>query len=79
MFDGAGVEAGTYQEPARFTSLRDWMTADVWGWLAHEHSFSEEDFERLLEEAGGVLGEYVRDDGSVEVPMSAHIVVATRA
>jgi len=55
------------------------MAADVWGWLAHEHSFSEEDFERLLEEAGGVLGEYVRDDGSVEVPMSAHIVVATRA
>jgi SAM-dependent methyltransferase len=79
MFDGASVEAGTYREPARFPSLRDWIAADVWGWLAHEHSFSDSDFERLLEEAGGILGEYVRPDGSVKVPMSAHVVVATKA
>jgi SAM-dependent methyltransferase len=60
---------------ARFPSLRDWMFTDVRGWTLGDR-IDDDQFERLVAEAGTELARFVKDDGSVQFDSPAHIVVA---
>ena len=73
------IEIEIKEGPARFPSLRDWMSADVWGWLAMEHDFTATDFDKLMDAASDELGKFVQEDGSVQFEMNALIVSATAA
>ena len=73
----SGVELEIKEEPARFPSLRDWMTADVWGWLAMKHAFTDADFDKLMAAAFEELEMFVEEDGTVLLQMRAHIISAT--
>lgn len=73
----SGIELEIQEEPACFPSLRDWMSADVWGWLAIEHHFTDADFDKLMAAASEELEKFVQEDGTVSVPMWAHIISAT--
>jgi SAM-dependent methyltransferase len=63
---------------ARFASLDDWIDIEVHGWLPIVGVRVAEDAVRGLREAARrELAGYGRTDGSVEVPMRAHLVSYT--
>ena len=82
LFDGVGVgavEISTQRGTARFPSIRTMVEADLRGWLpVMGVVLAEEQIERILQEAEGVLHRFVTPDGTVAFDSPAHIVTAQK-
>ena len=65
----ADVEAASVEATARFPSIRDWVEAEVRGWVGGD--FPEERYAALLADAERTLVRYERGDGSVEFALPA--------
>lgn len=78
LFESAGVgsvKLETHVGTARFPSVRTMVEADLRGWLpVMGVVLSEEQIQRILEEADHALSRYVTADGTVEFESPAHIV-----
>lgn len=81
LFRSAGIEAGIQTHPGtvRFSSIRDWITADVQGWISMFVPVSRSDFAGILAEAERELSAFTDEQGAVAFPIQAHLVVADRA
>jgi SAM-dependent methyltransferase len=77
VFRQAGVpavEVATLQDTGRFPSVRAMIEADLRGWLPVVGVIlSEGEMDAILAECQRQLAEYVRSDGTVAFPTSAHI------
>ncbi len=70
----------THEEIVRFPSIRAMVTADVRGWFPVAQIVVDDDqFERLVAETERALRSFIRPNGTVEFPISAHIVTITKA
>jgi ubiquinone/menaquinone biosynthesis C-methylase UbiE len=75
----ASVEVSTFQDTARFPSVRVMVEADLRGWLPIVGIVLRGDeIARILEEAEQILEPYVTAEGVVEFRSSAHIVTGRR-
>lgn len=78
LFEGAGVasvKVETANGTARFPSIKTMVEADLRGWLpVMGVSLSENQIQRILEEAETALSEYVTAEGDVVFDSPAHIV-----
>lgn len=71
----ASVEIATRTGTARFPSVRTMVEADLRGWLpVMGVDLSEDQIERVLREAEGVLSGFVESSGQVVFDSPAHIV-----
>ena len=64
----------TVSGTARFASIREWVRMDVRGWTLSD-SIDDAGFEALVAAAEDHLQPFAAEDGSVEFPAPAHIVV----
>jgi SAM-dependent methyltransferase len=82
LFEDAGVasvEVATHHGTARFPSIKTMVEADLRGWLpVMGITLTEQQIERILDEAEQALSRYVTADGSVEFVSPAHIVTGTK-
>ncbi len=82
LFASAGVASvaiKTYHGTAQFPSVRSMVEADVRGWLPLMGVvLSEDQTQRILEEAEHALGPYVTAEGRVRFDSPAHIVTGTK-
>ena len=80
---GAGVEDATITtEPgvARFPSIRFMVEADLRGWLPLMGVvLTEDQIQRILQEAERVLGAYATAAGTTAFELAAHLVSGTRS
>ncbi len=73
------VEISTQQGAARFRTIRAWMETEVRAWLACAgHPLSDEQINWLVQDAEKTFASLVTAKNSVEVPISAHIISATK-
>lgn len=79
------VEAGiasvltTHTGMVRYPSVRSWVLTDVKGWFPHVDVVLEKaQYDALLAEAEHALHAFVQPAGTVEFPISVHIVAATK-
>lgn len=83
LFEEAGadaVEISTHRGMARFPSIRTMVEADLRGWLPVMGVFlTEQQIERILEEAEHALARYVTPEGTVEFDSPAHLVTARKS
>lgn len=71
----AGARIGTHPGRARFPSLDAWLEMEVKGWLPIAGvTVADTAFEALRAAAQRELAGYVREDGTVELPVRVHIV-----
>jgi len=80
LFVGAGipdVNIRTHEGTARFSSIDDWIYADVKGWTMDEE-IDDAKYEQLLREAQQDLAEFVTPEGTVAFSTPAHIVTASK-
>ena len=70
------VEIETRGGFGRFSSVKEWVTVEIKGWVLAE-TLDDDAFANLLNEAETSLSAFVQPDGTVAFPMSAHIVTAT--
>ena len=80
LFDEAGIPDTSIQTLdgyARFPSIDDFVRAEIKAWVTAETT-SEALLEALLSEARNRLAVYCADDGSVDLPLNAHIVSASK-
>jgi ubiquinone/menaquinone biosynthesis C-methylase UbiE len=68
----------TQSAPARFPSIRQWMATDIRGWVEFSRPVDDAALERLISHAETELSQFVRNDGSVEFEMRAHIATGRR-
>ncbi len=81
LFADAGlsdVDVQTHGGKVRFPTIRDWVAADVEGWLALFLPIGEAELERVLAEAERTLRPFTKAGGSVEFDIPAHLVLADR-
>ena len=82
LFAESGVPSArvsTQAGAARFPSIASWMEIETKGWLSSlGHRFDADQLELLVGEAVRALGAFVTSTGTVEVPISAHIVTAEK-
>jgi SAM-dependent methyltransferase len=82
LFENAGFGAvgiDTHHGRARFPSIRKMIEADLRGWLpVMGVVLTEEDIERILDEAEQDLRDYVTPEGTVEFDSPAHIVTGQK-
>lgn len=80
LFEASGVASigvETHTGTARFPSIRTMVEADLRGWLpVMGVVLQEEQIDSILNEAEGILAEYVTADGKVVFNSPAHIVTA---
>lgn len=78
LFEASGVgsvHVETHTGAANFPSIRTMVEADLRGWLpVMGVVLQDEQIDRILSEAEGVLAEYVTADGQVVFRSPAHIV-----
>lgn len=80
LFDEAGIPDTSLQTldgHARFPSIDDFVRTEIKAWVTAETT-SEAPLQALLIEARNRLAAYCVDDGSVELPLNAHIVSARK-
>jgi len=81
LFADAGVaspEIATHRGTARFPDIRTLVEADLRGWLPVMGVFpSEEQIDRILQQAERALGPHVVRNGGATFELSAHLVSAT--
>jgi SAM-dependent methyltransferase len=71
----APVDVTTHRGTARFPSTREFVEAELRGWLpVMGVILTERETERVLAEAEAVFSSYVTGDGRLEFDISAHIV-----
>lgn len=82
LFTNAQVPSAvvtTYKGTVRFPNIRAMVTADVKGWFPLAQIVVDHDqFERLVAETERALRSFIRPNGTVEFPISAHIVTSTK-
>ncbi len=81
LFADAGlaeVEIETHAGKVRFPTIRDWVTADVKGWLALFLPIGDAEFERVLAEAERTLRGFTLPGGAVEFDIPAHLAKVER-
>jgi SAM-dependent methyltransferase len=72
---GAPVDVTTHRGTARFSSTREFVEAELRGWLPMMGVIlTEGETGRILAEAEAVLSSYVTGDGRLAFDISAHIV-----
>jgi SAM-dependent methyltransferase len=79
LLDAAGfaaVSAASVDATARFPSLRDWVDAEVRGWVGT--GFTERDYAVFVEDAQVALRPYEGPDGSVEFTLPAIVGTGSR-
>lgn len=83
LFAEAGVAAAqvaTHHGTAYFPSIRIMVEADLRGWLpVMGVVLSEDQIDRILQEARQALSPYATADGAVTFDVSAHLVTAEKA
>ncbi len=80
LFSSAGISAAriqTHEGTARFSSIEDWIYADINGWTIDD-VVDGEDYEFLLQEARKDLASFVTPEGTVAFSTPAHIVTASK-
>jgi SAM-dependent methyltransferase len=82
LFSEAGVaspEITTHHGTAQFPSIRTMVEADLRGWLpVMGVILSEDQIDRILQEARQALSSYATADGEVRFHLSAHLVTAKK-
>lgn len=82
LFSEAGVASAqitTHHGMAQFPSIRTMVEADLRGWLpVMGVLLTEEQIDRILQDAQQALGSYATADGRAAFPLSAHLVSATK-
>jgi SAM-dependent methyltransferase len=73
----ASVEARSVHASARFPSLRDWVDAEVKGWVGGD--FGEREYAALLEDAEQALSPYRRPDGTTEFDLPGIVATGTKS
>lgn len=74
------AEIRTLRGTAQFPSIRTMIEADLRGWLPVMGAILTEDqIERILQEAERALGSYITADGRATFDLSAHLVTATKS
>jgi ubiquinone/menaquinone biosynthesis C-methylase UbiE len=69
------VDVTTHRGTARFPSTREFVEAELRGWLpVMGVILTEREIERILAEADAVLSSYVSADGGLAFDISAHLV-----
>lgn len=80
IFRGVGARAvtvSTMEAIGRFPNVRAMVEADLRGWLpVVDVILSEDEISTLLAKCQRLLADYVRSDGTVVFPTSAHIAFA---
>jgi SAM-dependent methyltransferase len=71
------VEARSVPATARFPSLRDWVDAEVKGWVGGD--FGEREYAALLEDAERSLSPYRHPDGTTEFDLPAIVATGTKS
>lgn len=71
------VQITTHEGVARFSSISSWIFIETKGWTLGDN-INDAEYQHLLKEAERELQPYVLSDGTVEVPIPAHIVTASR-
>ena len=83
LFASAGMPGATITTErgvARFPSIRFMVEADLRGWLPLlEVTLTEDQIQRILEEAEQALGAYVLPSGTMTFEISAHLISAARS
>jgi len=75
-----GASVTTLPGMARFPSIRFMVEADLRGWLPLMGVvLSEDQIQRLLEEAEHALGAYVTSAGDVAFELAAHLAIGTKS
>ena len=78
LFQKAGaapVDVTTHRGTARFPSTREFVEAELRGWLpVMGVTLTEREIERILAEAEAVLSSFVTTDGGLAFDISAHLV-----
>ncbi|HZQ09810.1 MAG TPA: methyltransferase domain-containing protein [Anaerolineae bacterium] len=73
------AEITTYDGIAQFPSIRTMIQAELRGWLpVMGVNLTQNEIERILQEAEAVLGAYATSDGRATFPVSAHLVTAQK-
>lgn len=81
IFAEAGIEGKlvTHAGMARYPSVRSWVLTDVKGWFPLvDIVLDKAEYDGLLAEAEHALHAFVKPNGTVEFPISIHVVAATR-
>jgi SAM-dependent methyltransferase len=82
LFSEAGVasaEVTTHRGTAQFSSIRTMVEADLRGWLpVMGVILSEEQIDRILQEAQQALSSCATSDGEARFQLSAHLVTARK-
>lgn len=82
LFSDAGansVAVSTLKGVARFPSIRVMVEADLRGWLpVMGVNLTDEEIDRVLNEAEDVFDSYAADDGRVTFNVTAHLVTARK-
>jgi SAM-dependent methyltransferase len=80
LFTGAGISPVTIETRAgraRYPSIRSWVLTDVKGWFPIvQVTVPEADYAVLLDDAEKALSPFVRPNGSIEFPITVHVVTA---
>lgn len=75
----ASLEVSTQGGAARFRSIREWMETEVRAWLACAgHPLSDGQINLLVQDAEKTFASFLTAKNWVEVPISAHIITATK-
>jgi len=81
LFHGAGaasVNLVTHRGTGRFPSTREFVGAELRGWLpVMGVTLPEPEIERILTEAESILSSYVSADGGLAFDISAHLVTCS--
>jgi len=75
----SSAEVTTHSGKARFPDVRSLVLADVKGWfpLAGIH-LSDEQIDEVVQKVASSLQEHIAPDGSLEFPMPAHFITASK-
>lgn len=76
--DVSGLTVETRDGVVEFPSIQDWMHTDIKGWTLAD-VLDDDQYFRLLKEAGNSLAEFVRSDGRVDFASPIHIVSGGKA
>ena len=75
----ASTQVITHRGTAQFPSIRTMVEADLRGWLpVMGVILSEDQIDRILQEAPRTLSSYATDEGAVTFHLSAHVVTARK-
>lgn len=81
LYHAAGIEnvqLDTGEDFVRFPSIEEFVSVEVKG-TPLDNQLSATEYEALLDEAKVGLAAFQKDDGSVAMPIAAHIVTARKA